>query len=150
MAVLAQYCLRDNKKVHKQSICRGISDYFRCSTKMKFEYLMGYKTNISCPLQPSAIWVNKSWHFNFLGKNLSKWVSVQWYISIHHVKYLDKPIICLEMRAKIKSVRKINEILLCFFTYIWKSDILPRTSIMTKNLFLSKLRYVGKMSNFQI
>ena len=29
-----------------------------------------------------------------------------WYISIHHVKYLDKPIKCLEMRANIKSVRK--------------------------------------------
>ena len=27
------------------------------------------------------------------------------------------------MRAKIKSVRKINEILLCIFTYIQKSDI---------------------------
>ena len=29
-----------------------------------------------------------------------------WYISIHQVKYLDKPIKCLEMRAKVKSVRK--------------------------------------------
>ena len=25
---------------------------------------------------------------------------------------------CLEMRAKVKSVRKINEIFLCIFTYI--------------------------------
>ena len=28
-----------------------------------------------------------------------------------------------KMRAKIKSVRKINKIFLCIFTYIWKSDI---------------------------
>ena len=46
-----------------------------------------------------------------------------WYISNHHVKYLDKPIKCLEMRAKIKSGRTINEIFLCICTYIWKSDI---------------------------
>ena len=48
-----------------------------------------------------------------------------WYISVHHVKHLDKPIKCLEMRAKIKSVRKINETFFCIFTYIWKSDIFP-------------------------
>ena len=46
-----------------------------------------------------------------------------WGISFHNLKYLDKPIKCLEMRAKIKSVRKINEIFLCIFTYIWKLDI---------------------------
>ena len=40
-----------------------------------------------------------------------------WYISLHHLTYLDKPIKCLEMRAKIKSVQKINEIFLCIFTY---------------------------------
>ena len=47
-----------------------------------------------------------------------------WYISIRLVKYLDKPIRCLEMKAKIKSVRKINEIFLCIFTYIYKSESL--------------------------
>ena len=41
-----------------------------------------------------------------------------WDITFHYLKYLDKPIKCLEMRAKIKSVRKINEIFLCIFTYI--------------------------------
>ena len=51
-----------------------------------------------------------------------------WYICIHHVKYLDKPIKCLEMRAKIKSVRKFSFVfsvvfsLICenrtFFTYL--------------------------------
>ena len=46
-----------------------------------------------------------------------------WGFSFHNLEYLDKPIKCLEMRAKIKSVRKINEIFLCIFTYIRKSDI---------------------------
>ena len=51
-----------------------------------------------------------------------------WYISIHHVKYLDKPIKCLEMRAKIKSVWKIFLcIFRCIFTYMWKSDVFPHT-----------------------
>ena len=50
------------------------------------------------------------------------WIFI-WYISIHQIKYLYKPIKCLEMRAKIKSVRKMNEIFLCIFTYNWKSDI---------------------------
>ena len=43
-----------------------------------------------------------------------------WGITFHNLKYLDKPIKCLEMRANIKSVRKINEIFLCIFTYIKK------------------------------
>ena len=29
----------------------------------------------------------------------------------------------LEIRAKIKSVKKINKIFLCILTYIWKYDI---------------------------
>ena len=44
-------------------------------------------------------------------------------ITFHNLKYLDKPIKCVEMRAKTKSVRKISEILLYIFTYIWKSQI---------------------------
>ena len=48
------------------------------------------------------------------------------YISIHNLKYLENPIKCLEMRAKIKSVRKINEIFLCIFNYIRKSDIFSK------------------------
>ena len=63
-----------------------------------------------------------------------------WYISIHHVKYLDKPLKCLEMKAKIKSVRKNNEIFLCIFTYTWKSDIFSHTSILRKNVFWVTLK----------
>ena len=46
-----------------------------------------------------------------------------WYLAFQIIKIEDKPIKSLEMRAKIKSIRKINEIFLCIFTYIWKSDI---------------------------
>ena len=41
----------------------------------------------------------------------------------HNLKYLDKPIKCLQMRAKIKSVRNMNKISICIFTYIEKLDI---------------------------
>ena len=58
-----------------------------------------------------------------------------WGISFHNLKYLDKPIKCLEMRAKIKSVRKTNEIFLCIFTYNWKSDIFSKYLNLTKNIF---------------
>ena len=64
-----------------------------------------------------------------------------WYISIHHVKYLDKPIKCLEMRAKIKSVWKINEIFLCIFTYIWKLDIFSTYLNFDEKWFLVILNY---------
>ena len=43
--------------------------------------------------------------------NLFDTGSFIWGITFHNLKYLDKPIKCLEMRANIKSVRKINEIL---------------------------------------
>ena len=59
--------------------------------------------------------------YEFVNANL-----FSWYIFIHHVKYLDKLIKCLEMRAKMKSVRKINEIFLCILTYIWKFDIFSK------------------------
>ena len=64
-----------------------------------------------------------SWICNSIALNLFYTGSFIWGISFHNLKYLDKPIKCLEMRAKIKSVRKINEIFLCIFTYIWKLDI---------------------------
>ena len=64
-----------------------------------------------------------SWIFNSIALNLFFTYSFIWGISYHNLKYLDKPIKCLEMRAKWKSVRKINEIFLCIFTYIWKLDI---------------------------
>ena len=50
--------------------------------------------------------------------NLFDTGSFIWGITFHNLKYLDKPIKCLEMRAKIKSVRNINKIFLCIFTYI--------------------------------
>ena len=62
-----------------------------------------------------------------------------WYNSLLPVKYWAKPIKCIEMRAKIKSVRKIYKIFLCIFTYIGKSDNLPHTPILTKNDFLVTL-----------
>ena len=46
-----------------------------------------------------------------------------WGITFYNLKYLDKPIKCLKLRANQRSVRKINEIFLCIFTYISKSDI---------------------------
>ena len=59
-----------------------------------------------------------------------------WYISIHHVKYLDKPIKCLEMRAKIKSVWKIFLcIFRCIFTYMWKSDVFHIPQFWRKRFF---------------
>ena len=57
-----------------------------------------------------------------------------WYISIHHVKYLDKPIKCLEMRAKIKSVRKINEIFFVFSPIFENRTFFPHSSMLTKNI----------------
>ena len=64
-----------------------------------------------------------SWIFNSIALNLIYTGSFIWGISFHNIKYLDKPIKCLEMRPKIKSVRKINDFFLCIFPYIWKSDI---------------------------
>ena len=64
-------------------------------------------------------------------KNSTSWLSLNLFdtgsfilgITFHNLKYLDKLIKCLEMRAKIRSVRKINEIFLCIFIYIWKLEI---------------------------
>ena len=39
------------------------------------------------------------------------------------------------MRAKIKSVRKINEIFLSIFTYIWKLNIFSTCLILDKKCF---------------
>ena len=60
--------------------------------------------------------------FNKMSLNLQTSSSIFW-ISVHNLKYLDKLIKCLKMRANQRSVRKINEIFLCIFTYISKSDI---------------------------
>ena len=54
------------------------------------------------------------------------------------------------MRAKIKSVRKTNEIFLCIFSYILNNwPFFPHTSIFTKNVFrlFSKLNiiYIQKL-----
>ena len=64
-----------------------------------------------------------SWIFNSISLNLFHTGSFIWGITFENIKYLDKPITCLEMTAKIKSVWKINEIFLCIFTYFKKSDI---------------------------
>ena len=78
----------------------------------------------------SWIWIfyqnSRNWIFmlNFYGFfNTSLFI---WHICIHHVTYLDKLIKCLEMRANVKSVREINEIFLCIFTYIWKLYIFSK------------------------
>ena len=63
-----------------------------------------------------------------------------WYISIHHVKYLDKPIKCLEMIAKIKSVQKIYEIFFVFALIFENQTFFPNTSILTKNVFFGILK----------
>ena len=72
-----------------------------------------------------------------------------WGITFHHLKYLDKPIKCLEMRAKIKLVRKINEFFLCIFIYIWKLDIFSTYLNFDEKWFfcyfksqISKLSYI--------
>ena len=41
-----------------------------------------------------------------------------WCIPLHHVKYEDSTIKCLEMKAKIKPGKKINKIFLCILPYI--------------------------------
>ena len=56
-----------------------------------------------------------SWILNSIALNLFFTGSFIWGISLHNLKYLDTPIKCLEMSVKIKSVRKIEEILLCTF-----------------------------------
>ena len=63
-----------------------------------------------------------------------------WYISLHHVKYLDKPIKCLEIRAKMKPVWKINKIFLCIFTYIWKLDIFSTYLDFDENWFFGHFK----------
>ena len=63
------------------------------------------------------------WIFNSISWNSFDICSFIWGITFNNLKYLVKPIKCLEMRAKIKSVRKINKIILCIFTYISNSDI---------------------------
>ena len=60
-----------------------------------------------------------SWIFNSISLNLFHTGSFIWDITFHNLKYLDKPIKCLEMTAKIKSVWKIIEIFLCIFTYFF-------------------------------
>ena len=76
-----------------------------------------------------------SWIFNSISLTLFDTGPFIWGITFHNLKYLDKPIKCLEMRAKIKSVRKINEIFLCIFTYIWKSDIFSKYLNFDKKYF---------------
>ena len=45
------------------------------------------------------------------------------------------------MRAKIKFVPKIFLcIFRCIFTYMWKSDVSPHNSMLTKNIFLFTLK----------
>ena len=81
--------------------------------------------------------------------NLFDTGSFIWGITFHNLKYLDKSIKCLEMRAKIKSVRKINEIFHCIFTYIWKKNIFPAYFNLDKKRFfgyfksqISKCSYI--------
>ena len=67
---------------------------------------------------------NNSWIFNSISLNLFYACSFIWDINFHNLKYLAKPIKCLKIRVKVKLVRKINEIFLCIFTYIFKLGIL--------------------------
>ena len=60
-----------------------------------------------------------SWIFNSISLNLFYACSFIWDINFHNLKYLAKPIKCLKIRVKVKLVRKINEIFLCIFTYIF-------------------------------
>ena len=64
-----------------------------------------------------------SWIFNSILLSLFDTGSFIWGITFHNLKYRHKPIKCLEMRTKIKSVWKIKKIFLCIFSYIWKSGI---------------------------
>ena len=59
---------------------------------------------------------------NILTLSISQWIrlftgSFVWCISLHNLIYLDKPIKCLEIRAKTKLPWNIYEIFLCIFTY---------------------------------
>ena len=76
-----------------------------------------------------------SWILNSIGLNLSYTGSFIWSISFQNLKYLDKPIKCLEMRAKIKSVRTINEIFILFSFTFKNRTWFPHSSILMKNVF---------------
>ena len=53
-----------------------------------------------------------------------------WGITFHNLKYLDKPIKCLEMRAEIKSVR-FYEIFLVISHIFKNRTFFPHSSILT-------------------
>ena len=49
--------------------------------------------------------------FNSISLNLFDTGSFILGITFHDLKYLDKPIKCLEIRAKMKSVQKFNQLI---------------------------------------
>ena len=117
---------------------------------MKKSMKIQYKNSISWILPKIQVKIQyfeeKNDFLNLL-LNLFDTGSFIWGITFHNLKYLDKPIKCLEMRAKIKSVRKINEIFLCIFTYIWKPAILSPYLNFDKIFFLVILK--AKYQNVQ-
>ena len=96
---------------------------------MQWNWIKNSRINLVCKIlnfnlnfrQKSRNWIfilNFHWFFH-----TSPFI---WYISIHLVKYLDKPIKCLEMRAKIKSARQIN---------VENMTFSPNSSILMKKCF---------------
>ena len=62
--------------------------------KSSFCKILNFKLIFSSKFNKLNFYVDLLWIFNTR--------AFIWYISIHHVKYMDKPIKCLEMRPKIK------------------------------------------------
>ena len=72
--------------------------------------------------------------------NLFDTGSFIWGIAFYNLKYQDRLIKCLEIRAKIKSVWKINEIFLCNSLISKIRIFLRQNSILMKNLFFVTLK----------
>ena len=87
-----------------------------------------------------------SWILNSIWFNLFDTGSFILDITFHNLKYLDKPIKCLEMRANIRSVRKINEFSFVFSLIFKNRTFFAHTSIFTKNAFLVISKFNIKMS----
>ena len=106
----------------------GLSRYFRIwkvITQIKnLNQINSIKLNYKLKKSIFCKILNLNFNFSFKFKNLNfylEFVSLfMWYISIHHIQYLDKPIKCLKMRTNIKS-KGISKILSSVFLFIFEN-----------------------------
>ena len=85
-------------------------------------------------MQNLEFWNSGNWIFSYFF-DTSFYL---WYNSLLPVKYQNKPIKCLEMRTKIKSVQNINKIFLCIF-------ILFETCSFIWGITFHNLKYLDKL-----